>query len=205
MGSDAKTQFKNAADDLGAEIFAAIKSNHIEALRDICYKVTNPAVAAALIACGADPLNKADKHDYTPACLAAANGNADALKVLADAKADLNKAENDGYTPACLAAANGHADALKVLADAKADLNKANNSGYTPACLAALNGHADALKVILENLSEEARDKAYAQLREMQGLSSACKALIPLPPEEQVFANALAVLNGTSAAVPAPA
>ena len=172
MGSDAKTQFKNAADDLGAEIFAAIKSNHIEALRDICYKVTNPAVAAALIACGADPLNKADKHDYTPACLAAANGNADALKVLADAKADLNKAENDGYTPACLA---------------------------------ALNGHADALKVILENLSEEARDKAYAQLREMQGLSSACKALIPLPPEEQVFANALAVLNGTSAAVPAPA
>jgi ankyrin repeat protein len=78
----------------------------------------------------------------TPARLAGAFGKADALRVLASAKADLDRACHDGSTATVDAAAHGRTDVLDLLVAAKADIDRARPSdGATPTMLAAASGH----------------------------------------------------------------
>jgi len=84
--------------------------------------------------------------------MAAQEGHADCLKILAEAKADLSMPNNNGATPAFTAAQEGHADCLKILAEAKADLSAAlKDDGATPAFIAAEKGHADCLRILVAN------------------------------------------------------
>jgi uncharacterized protein len=69
---------------------------------------------------------------FTPIMLAAREGNAACIPVLAAAGGDVNAADPDGYTPLILALMNGHYDAAGALLDMKADPNLAHKSGVTP-------------------------------------------------------------------------
>ena len=87
-----------------------------------------------------------------PAFLAAHNGYAGALRVLADAKADLNAARVGGgrATPAYMAAQEGDCAVLEVLVQAKIDVETAETEGgTTPVYVAASRGHMAALVLLL--------------------------------------------------------
>ena len=60
----------------------------------------------------------------TPISIAAQNGHAAAVELLASSGADLDKPDSQGSMPANLAAWIGHVDVLAVLRDKGADLNK---------------------------------------------------------------------------------
>jgi ankyrin repeat protein len=101
-----------------------------------------------LVAYGFDLNKKAD--GATPAFMAAQNGHAEALEVLAEQGADLDLAHQNGTTPTLIATQKGHTKALKVLATQGADLNQAGLNGATPALIAAQQGHVEALEVLAE-------------------------------------------------------
>jgi len=94
-------------------------------------------------------LNISNSEGITPAFIAADQGHADCLKILAEAKADLSTPWNS-CTPAFMAAQEGHADCLKILAEAKANLSTPRSDGVTPAFMAATKGHADCLRILAE-------------------------------------------------------
>ena len=72
----------------------------------------------------------------TALVLAARQGNLDAVKALAESRADLNKPSGDGSTAMLVAIQNGHYDVARYLVDKGADINKANQKGWTPLYLA---------------------------------------------------------------------
>ena len=79
-----------------------------------------------------------DQHTggVTALILAARQGNLDAVKVLAENRADLNKPSGDGSTAMVVAIQNGHYDVARYLVEKGADINKANEKGWTPLYLA---------------------------------------------------------------------
>ncbi|WP_136417433.1 ankyrin repeat domain-containing protein [Herbaspirillum sp. ST 5-3] len=80
--------------------------------------------------------------------LAAAQGNAAALRVLPAAGADIHATNDDGQTAAMMAAKNGHADALRVLIDAGVGIHAKDRYGMTAAMYAGIHGNAEALQVL---------------------------------------------------------
>ena len=95
-------------------------------------------------------LETPDIDGRTPAYIAAQEGAAEVLRVLAELGANLETQDTDGFTPACVAAENGHAEVLRVLDDLGANLETPNTEGFTPAHMAAENGHAEVLRVLDE-------------------------------------------------------
>jgi len=69
---------------------------------------------------------------FSPIMLAAREGSASVIPILAAAGGDVNAADPDGYTPLIFALMNGHYDAAGALIDSKADPNLAHKSGVTP-------------------------------------------------------------------------
>jgi len=78
---------------------------------------------------------------FTPIMLAAREGSASCIPILAAAGGDVNAADPDGYTPLILALMNGHYDAAGALLDKNADPNLAHKSGVTP-LYAAVDAHS---------------------------------------------------------------
>jgi len=68
---------------------------------------------------------------WTPLMYAARDGAADAVKVLADLKADLNASDPDGTTALMYAIINAHFDTAAILIEAGADPNVADTTGTT--------------------------------------------------------------------------
>jgi ankyrin repeat protein len=55
--------------------------------------------------------------------VAAQEGHATAIRVLAELGANVNTPDNDGWTPVLIATYNGQVDAVKVLKELGADVN----------------------------------------------------------------------------------
>ena len=68
---------------------------------------------------------------WTPLMYAARDGAADAVRALADAKADLNASDPDGTTALMYAIINAHFDTAAVLIERGADPNVADSTGTT--------------------------------------------------------------------------
>ena len=68
---------------------------------------------------------------WTPLMYAARDGAADAVRALADAKADLNATDPDGTTALMYAIINAHFDTAAVLVERGADPNVADSTGTT--------------------------------------------------------------------------
>lgn len=69
------------------------------------------------------------KGGFTPLLFAAQYGAMDAVRALADAKADLNLADPDGITPMMMAIVNGHYDVAAELLRKGANVNAVDRSG----------------------------------------------------------------------------
>jgi ankyrin repeat protein len=93
-------------------------------------------------------LNEQNEHGETIVFMAAINGHADTIRVLAELGADVNIPNKNGCAPVYIAAKNGHADAIRVLAELGADVNTPNKNGCTAVYIAAQKGHADAIRVL---------------------------------------------------------
>ena len=93
-----------------------------------------------------------DRKRRTPLLLAAQNGHADVVCLLAHAKADVDKCSGIKDTTAAIAAAQaGYEDVALALVRARADVNKARSYALvTPAFVAAQQGHAGVIKVLVE-------------------------------------------------------
>ena len=119
---------------------------------------------AARIAAG-DDVNARNKDQRTPLHVAAMYGTSDAVRQLADAKADLEACDTAQRTPLHWAAerdrdpGDGCVECLEQLADAKADLEARDMEQRTPLHLAVLKGKMDAVRSLVSAKADlEARD-----------------------------------------------
>ena len=83
----------------------------------------------------------------TSVWIAASAGDADAIHLLAEQKADLDKPDNsrEKRTPAMIAAYYGHAAVINALKQRGANIDKAMEDGTTAAIVAARYGHASVI------------------------------------------------------------
>jgi uncharacterized protein len=109
-------------------------------------------VAEMLLYAGANPKATTRMGGYTPLLLAAKNGNAAMIRVLAKGGADVKATTSTGVTPLMLAAQSGIAEAVKVLIESGADVNAKESARQETALMfAAANNRTDAVKVLLQN------------------------------------------------------
>ena len=80
-------------------------------------------------------------HGWRPLHNAAANGRADAIRVLVAAGADIHARDSYGWTALHDAAARGHADCVRELLKAGADKHGKDKAELTPIHLAKQNSH----------------------------------------------------------------
>ncbi|MCX5924811.1 MAG: ankyrin repeat domain-containing protein, partial [Candidatus Dependentiae bacterium] len=97
------------------------------------------------------PINKEDKHGYTPLILAAQKGKLSAIKQLIKAKANVNHQATDGFTALIYAARNGHDDSVKALLKAEAHVNMRNQHGITALRAASCTGHTAIVSKLIQN------------------------------------------------------
>ena len=110
------------------------------------------AMARLLVKSGADVAVQTRLGNLTPLFMAAKNGTATMIEVLAEAGADVNPANTSGTTPLMLAAASGRADAVRILLDLGADVNaKDVTNGQNALMFAAALGRADVVRMLAEN------------------------------------------------------
>lgn len=77
------------------------------------------------------------KGGLTALHFAARDGALEAVRALADGRADLNVADPDGITPLYLAIINAHFDVAALLIDKGADVRKGDRAGRTPLFMTA--------------------------------------------------------------------
>ena len=86
---------------------------------------------------------------WTPLHTAAGLGNAEAIKLLVERKADIEARNMLGQTPLHRAAIGGNAEAIKLLVERKANIEAREIDGQTPLHLAASTGKTEAIKVLI--------------------------------------------------------
>ena len=92
----------------------------------------------------------------------AANGDAEATKLLLDVGAEVNATDKDGATPLHFAASAGDAEAVALLLEKGAEVNARDKRDSTP-LHAAAPVSADAVRLLLDKNAEvNARDKTGA-------------------------------------------
>jgi ankyrin repeat protein len=90
-----------------------------------------------------------DKHGTTPLHQAAANGSAEAMRLLVEAGAEIDAVNDFGATP--LMWAIGEPEKVRMLVGAGANVNARSKMGRTPLFLAAANdGSSATVKLLLE-------------------------------------------------------
>jgi ankyrin repeat protein len=103
------------------------------------------------IGCGAN-VNMPDEERFgaTALHMAASNGHAKAIKVLAANEANINELDEDGFQAIHQAAKEGHADALCVLIEAKADPETPAMRGVRALHMASRYGHLNVVELLIE-------------------------------------------------------
>lgn len=101
----------------------------------------------------------------TPQALAAREGNAACLQLLARAGADADAREKGTlWTPLFFAAENGHLDCLKVLVAAGASISPKDEKARDPIFYSAWRGHIDCLLFLLEANRAKRLDTAKSSM-----------------------------------------
>ena len=138
----------------GRKVQACVSAIHIAA-----YSGNAGVVTLLCQDCGVDvncssseTLEERPKKGITPLEWAARRGNAEAVKVLLDNKANVNASRtNDGATALHIAAHEGHVEVLKMLLENKADVNASlADNGSTALYVAAEKGHVEVVRMLLE-------------------------------------------------------
>ncbi|MCU1234291.1 MAG: Ankyrin [Candidatus Solibacter sp.] len=99
-----------------------------------------------------------DKHGTTPLHQAAANGSAEAMRLLVAAGAEIDAANDFGATP--LMWAIGEPEKVRILVGAGANVNARSKMGRTPLCLAAANDGSSATVKLLLDRGAKLEDQA---------------------------------------------
>jgi ankyrin repeat protein len=81
---------------------------------------------------------------------AAAYGDADTIKSLAEFGMDVELRTDDGYAPVHIAASNNNAETIKALYEVGASVTVISSKGHTPLQTCILNEAAEPIKVLLE-------------------------------------------------------
>jgi hypothetical protein len=102
---------------------------------------------------GASARNITSRYDGTALIAAAHRGNADAVRILIEAKAPLNHVNNLGWTALmeAIVLGNGgrnHTDIVRLLVDAGADVNIADREGMTPLHHARRRGYVEMARIL---------------------------------------------------------
>ncbi|MGE0816327.1 MAG: ankyrin repeat domain-containing protein [Vicinamibacterales bacterium] len=109
-----------------------------------------PEMVRLLLAAGADVTAATRLGGLTPLMMAARAGDAEAVTLLLDAKAEAVTPNANGTTPMMFAAAAGSAAAVRLLAGRGADVNAADaTNGQTPLMFAAAQGRVEAVRTLL--------------------------------------------------------
>ena len=84
-----------------------------------------------------DNPNTSDIHGLTPIHLAAHQGHAEIINILAPLiEHNLNAPANNGMTPIHIAAKKGHLEVIQILAPLSENPNAPDNNGETPIAIA---------------------------------------------------------------------
>lgn len=140
---------------LDAETKAKLQAIAFQAAREGDTKTLKEYLAVG------EPVNATNARGDTLLCVAAYNGQADAVAlILEQPKVDVEVRNRMGLTALSAAAFKGHVEIAKQLVKAKADPNAANDSGQTPLMFAALTGRTEMVKYLLEaGAKPTAKDK----------------------------------------------
>jgi ankyrin repeat protein len=179
----------------------------------------NPAIAAAVLAAGANPAAITRLGQYTPLHLASRNGNAAIVRALVKAGAKTTVLSSSGATPLHLAAASGSADTVNALVDGGAAVNARDTEyGQTPLVFAVSGGHVDAMKALIKrgadvNLAtnpiditrNQVIDRQSATLRRQVLNSIVAPGTQPTASQQQAAIQAAREYYATGKLPPAPA
>ena len=111
----------------------------------------NREISSLLLGAGSDPSAQSTEFGYTPAHLAAFNGEKDVLELLLDNGADKEARGTKGPTPLLLAAQNGHLDCCELLLSRGAYLEAHDIWNATPLWIAAGHGQTEAVELLLKH------------------------------------------------------
>ena len=112
----------NAMADINDDLYSAVNSNNVQAVKDLLANGANPNARCK---------NWAGKRDFTPLYAAAEEGNAEIVKLLLDKGGDVNAKCPMGITPLMTAAEHGKKDVVPLLLGKNADVNAKDTSGET--------------------------------------------------------------------------
>ena len=104
-----------------------------------------------LLANGADVNYRNPNTGVGAVATASAEGHANVIRTLAQAKANVNAPDNSARTPLAYAAENGQSEAVRALLSAGANPNTADANGVTPLMRAAAKGHEACVNTLLRS------------------------------------------------------
>jgi len=133
---------------------SAEKMAHQKKLWDAAQDGDNDKLELA-IGCGAN-INMPDEERFgaTALHMAASNGHAKAVKLLADNEANIQELDEDGFQAIHQAAKEGHADALCVLMEAKADPEVPAMRGVRAMHMASRYGHLNVVELLIQEKTQ---------------------------------------------------
>jgi len=119
-------------------------------------------------------INCCDESDKSSMHLVSANGNSEAIKVLASLGAEIDNVDCDGRTPLILASKNGHLEAVKALYKLGAKIDIADDNGFTALMYSSRNGHFAVVELLVNSGADVDKEKIFYNFYRKNALIFAC-------------------------------